>query len=157
MQHKLDFISEPSSTAEDSRAKQAVADKLMRVLRQEEHKMTSRLTTTDPVIPTPRHFDSDNQASGGGGGPKRGFRRKKTNNEQSKQMTNDLMPPPPPPPVSSLQSLTTQIMTLTASAKDAEIQKLRITQMKTLRREIRKLEKIEALRLAQEAQSGISF
>ena len=75
LQQKLDFISEPSSTAEDSRAKQAVADKLMRVLRQEEHKMTSsRLTTTDnPVIlPTPRHFDSDNQASGAG--PKRAFR-----------------------------------------------------------------------------------
>ena len=42
LQSRLDFISEPSRTPEDSRAKQAVAQKLMRVLRQEEHKMTSR-------------------------------------------------------------------------------------------------------------------
>ena len=42
LQNRLDFISEPSRTPEDSRAKQAVAQKLMRVLRQEEHKITSR-------------------------------------------------------------------------------------------------------------------
>ena len=53
----------------------------------------------------------------------------------------------PPASQSSLRNLTNTSAALTQE-RDVEIQKLRITQMKNLRREIKKLEKLETLRLA---------
>ena len=64
LQDRLEFISEPSSTAEDSRAKQAVAEKLMRVLRREEHKLSSssskgHLSDSIPTIPRNSQSETD--------------------------------------------------------------------------------------------------
>ena len=53
----------------------------------------------------------------------------------------------PPASQSTLRNLTNTSAALTQE-RDLEIQKLRITQMKNLRREIKKLEKLETLRLA---------
>ena len=132
----IEFISVPSKTPDDCRTKQAIADRLLNVLKDEEFKLAhdrplaSRLgrdlvSLKKPLSPAPppsAPLESENDS------------KKKSSSEKSNAS----------PGFPSLQNW----MTSPENASvDLEIQRLRIEQMKKLRKEIRKLEKLECIRL----------
>ena len=142
------FISKPSLSPSDARVKQQMADKILDLMKAEENKLVAdQRPIASQLGLTPDFLDADEETEeattrkiGGSDEADDGLLRDETN------ATNDFN--------EDQESTSTVPGFLLDDTNDIMIQKLRIGQMKKLRKEIRKLEKLEKIRLEKALTSG---